>query len=140
MIVNNGKLDVVVLDDLKLVRINLGGELVAEDMNMGLCNARSIPEIRSYSCLYDFRNCIMPKNFFDLCDSPRISQKTQVSGCETVKVALLANQDASYERLKVYETMPRNTEFNSKVFTSEKEAIAWLINHKSDQGETHFDS
>jgi hypothetical protein len=55
-------------------------------------------------------------------------------------VAMLTNQDANYEKLKFYEMSSSNAGFNSKVFTSEQEAIAWLTNHNFSQSETDFDS
>jgi hypothetical protein len=132
-------MDVVVLDDLQLVRINIGGELVAADLE-GCCRTRSTPDVRSYNSLYDFRNCILHTSIFDLYNFPRTSPQKQAGGCKTVKVALLTNQDENYKKLKFYETTSINAGFNSKVFTSEQEAIAWLTNHDFSQSETDFDS
>jgi hypothetical protein len=138
MRLSNGKMDVVVLDDLQLVRVNIGGELVAADLE-GCCRTRSTPDVRSYNSLYDFRNCIFHTSIFDLYSFPRTSPQMQARGCKTVKVALLTNQDENYEKLKFYEMTSNNTGFNSKVFTSEQEAIVWLTNHNSSQSETDFD-
>jgi hypothetical protein len=139
MRLSQGKMDVVVLDDLQLVRVNISGEMVAADLK-DCYSARSMPEVRSYHSLYDFRNCIFSTSIFDLYDFPRTDPVIQAGGCKTVKVALLTNQDENYEKLKFYEMTSNNTGFNSKVFTSEQEAIVWLTNHNCSQSETAFDS
>ena len=139
MKLNKGKMDVVVLDDLQLVRVNIGGELVAADLE-GCYSVRSIPDVRSYNSLYDFRNCIFHTSIFDLYNLPRTSPQMQAGGCKSVKVALLTNQDENFEILKFYETTSNNAGFNSKVFTCEQKAIVWLTNHNFSQSETDFDS
>jgi hypothetical protein len=139
MRLSKGNMDVVVLDDLQLVRINIGGELADADLE-GCYSTRTSSEVRGYNSLYDFRNCLLQTNIFDLYNYPRISPQLQAGGCKTVKVAMLTNQDANYEKLKFYEMSSSNAGFNSKVFTSEQEAIAWLTNHNFSQSETDFDS
>jgi len=139
MRLSKGNMDVVVLDDLQLVRINIGGELAATDLE-DCYNTRTSPEVQSYNSLYDFRNCLLQTNIFDLYNFPRTSPQLQAGGCKTVKVALLTNQDENYEKLKFHEMTSSNSGFNSKVFTCEQEAIAWLTNHNFDQGESGFDS
>jgi len=139
MRLSNGKMDVVVLDDLQLVRVNISGEMVAADLE-GCYRVRSTPDVRSYNSLYDFRNCIFRASIFDLYDFPRTTPSMQVSDCKAVKVALLTNQDENYEKLKFYETTSNNVGFNSKVFTCEQKAIIWLTNHNFSQSETDFDS
>ena len=133
------KMDVVVLDDLQLVRIKIGGELAAADLEGG-DSVRSIPEVQSYNSLYDFRNCLLHTSIFDLYNFPRTSQQMQEEGYKTVKVALLTNQDENYEKLKFYEMTSINTGFNSKVFTSEQESIAWLTDYNFSRSETDVDS
>lgn len=139
MRLSKGNMDVVVLDDLQLVRINIGGELAANDLE-GCCSTRTSPDVRSYNSLYDFRNCLLHMSIFDLYNFPRTSSQIQAGEYKTVKVALLTNQDANYEKLKFYELTSNNVGFNSKVFTSEQEAIAWLTNHNISQSGTDFDS
>ena len=139
MRLSNGKTDVVVLDDLQLVRVNISGEMVAADLE-GCYSARSTPDVRSYNSLYDFRNCIFHTSIFDLYNFPRTSPQMQAGGCKTVKVALLTNRDENYEKLKFYETTSNNVGFNSKVFTCEQKAVVWLTNHNFSQSETDFDS
>ncbi len=140
MRISKEQMDVVVLDDLQLVRINIGGELVAADLEGGVCDARSILDARSYNRLYDFRNCLLHTSIFDLYNLPRTSPQMQASACKPVRVALLANQDENYEKMKFYEMTSINAGFTSKVFSSEQEAIAWLTNHNFSQSETDFDS
>jgi hypothetical protein len=137
MRLSKGKIDVVVLDDLQLVRIKIGGELVAADLE-GCSSACSNPNVQSYNSLYDFRNCILRARIFDLYNFPRISPLIQAGDRKTVKVALLTNQDESYKKMKFYEMTSMNSGFNSKVFTSEEEAIAWLTNHDFSQSATGF--
>jgi hypothetical protein len=138
MRLSKGKMDVVVLDDLQLVRINIGGELVAADLE-GCSSACSNPDVRSYNSLYDFRNCILRACIFDLYNFPRISRLIQAGDRKMVKVALLTNQDENYKKMKFYEMISVNAGFNSKVFTSEQEAIAWLTKHDFSQKTTGFD-
>jgi hypothetical protein len=138
MRLSKGKMAVVVLDDLKLVRINIGGAFAAADLE-GCCSACSNPDVRSYNSLYDFRNCILHTSIFDLYNFPRISPLMQTGDRKTVKVALLTNKDENYKKLKFYEMTSINAGFNSRVFTSEQEAIVWLTNHNFSQSETDFD-
>jgi len=138
MRLSKGKMDVVVLDDLQLVWISIGGELVVADFE-GCYSAHSAPDAQSYNNLYDFRNCNLHTRIFDLYNFPRTPLKKVSSGCKTIKVALLTNQGENYEKLKFYEVTSINSGFNSKVFTREQEAVAWVTNHSFSQSPTDFD-
>jgi len=120
-----GDYEILLNDDVKLVRVTAHGDLATSLGYEIVTKARNLAAEAGYSILYDVRDAVVHFTLTDWFYLPRELDVLKSAEAHTVKVALLIPPDKT-EDYRFYEDVARNTGLALRIFLDEQEAIAWL--------------
>jgi hypothetical protein len=120
-----GEYEVVLDDDLKLVRANARGDVSKSLGHEIITEARTLAAKMGYAILCDVRDANLQVALADWFFLPRELDVLREGPTRSVRVAVVFPPDATSE-YRFYETVATNVGLKLKVFLDEHEALDWI--------------
>lgn len=114
-------------NDVQLIRVEVFGEILQNDGERIITEARTAAGENGYDIVYDMRRSNTKVSILDWFRLPRNLDVFMQAKARLIRAAvIISKDDESLEEYRFFETVTRNLGFSLKIFFNEEDALVWL--------------